>query len=537
MSREGVSHSRSTGLKTVYRTEVGMNGELASRVRDTLGMSVSEFDAQARADAEVVKSELRDGTFDNHRSIIGLEYEFYAVADGRWRRETGDDSGAELVRVPRRLLELIRFEKELGLHNAELTTSPQPLNAEGLRAQAAGVRSHLESALQTTRTEGMRLVSDGLWTIPPSGETAHGYLTDSISDEGIRIATNMTDAVRYHAMANGSNAPRPFSLDAPHVGLEADTVMPESLITSIQPHYQVPHASDLPTYHNYALRIAGPLLALAVNSPFFPPDLYDEGADPTAVVDDAWAENRIFVFESVLNADESAKVRFPDDLDTVGEAVDRVANDPTVVPMPVDRGDRFDDRFATLRRKHGTFWRWVRPVFGGATRSSANARIEFRPIAAQPTVRDSVAFMATFAGLMESLPRHEHPVIGQDWSVARKNFYAAARRGLGAEQRWITNDGQETTNTERLYDDLLSHAVEGLRSAGCTTETAEHYVAPLRARVASGTTPAEWKRSYVRARVRDGDPLSAAIPAMQRAYVDEQTDTLLDGAFTDWSGN
>jgi hypothetical protein len=230
-------------------------------------------------------------------------------------------------------------------------------------------------------------------------------------------------------------------------------------------------------------------------------------------------------------------VRFPDDLETVEEAVDRVANDPTVVPMPVEGGDRFDDKFATLRRKHGTFWRWVRPVFDGADRSSANARIEFRPIAAQPTVRDSISFLATFAGLMESLPRHEHPVIGQDWSVARKNFYVAARRGLGAEQRWITNDGQETTNTERLYDDLLSHAVEGLRSAGCTTETAEHYVAPLRARVASGTTPADWKRSYVRARVRDGDPLSAAIPAMQRAYVDEQTDTLLDGAFTDWSGN
>ena len=511
-----------------------MTGELAARVRDVLDVDISEFDAQAQADAEVVKTELRDGTFDNHRSIIGLEYEFYAVADGRWRRETeGEAAGAELVRVPRRLLELIRFEKELGLHNAELTTSPQPLNAEGLRAQAAGVRSHLESALQTTRIEGMRLVSDGLWTIPPSGETARNYLTDSISDEGVRVATNMTDAVRYHAMANGPSAPTPFVLDAPHVSLEADTVMPESLITSIQPHYQVPHASDLPVYHNYALRVAGPLLALAVNSPFFPPDLYDGDADPAAVVDDAWAENRIFVFESVLN-DDAAKVRFPDDLDTVAEAVDRVANDPTVVPMPVDRGDRFDDKFATLRRKHGTFWRWVRPVFDGATRSSANARIEFRPIAAQPTVRDSMAFMATFAGLMESLPRHEHPVIDQEWAVAKENFYTAARRGRASDQRWITNDGEETTDPERLYDDLLSHAVEGLRNAGCTAEGAESYVAPLRARVEAGITPAGWKRDRVRARIDDGASLASAIPAMQRAYVGEQTETLLDGAFTDW---
>ncbi|MFB6256978.1 MAG: hypothetical protein ABEH58_09695, partial [Haloplanus sp.] len=195
-----------------------MNSDLAAQVRDVLGVDVSEFRTQAQADAEVVKSELRDGTFDNHRSIIGLEYEFYAVADGRWRRESNaGETGAELVRVPRRLLELIRFEKELGLHNAEMTTSPQPLNANGLRAQAAGVRSHLSSALKTTRTEGMRLVSDGIWTIPPSGETARGYLTDSVEDEGVRIATNMTDAVRYHAMANGPNTPTPFTVDAPHV--------------------------------------------------------------------------------------------------------------------------------------------------------------------------------------------------------------------------------------------------------------------------------------------------------------------------------
>jgi hypothetical protein len=512
-----------------------MNDDLAARVREVLDVDDAEFRAQARADAEVVKAELREGTFDNHRSIVGLEYEFYAVADGRWRRQDGTgEGGSELVRVPRRLLELIRFEKELGLHNAEMTTSPQPLNAEGLRAQAAGVRSHLSSALQTTEIEGMTLVSDGIWTIPPSGETARRYLTDSISDDGVRIATNMTDAVRYHAMANGPNAPTPFVLEAPHVHLEADTVMPESLITSIQPHYQVPHASDLPTYHNYALRVAGPLLALGVNSPFFPPDLYDDDADAAAVVADARAGNRIHVFESVLNSEAAEKVRFPRDLGTVAEAVDRVANDPTVVPMPVERGGRFDDRFATLRRKHGTFWRWVRPVFDGADRSSANARIEFRPVAAQPTVRDSMAFVATFAGLMESLTRHEHPVIDQDWAVARENFYAAAREGTASEQRWITNDGKETTDPGAVYDDLFSHAVDGLRTAGCTAEEAEAYVAPLRTRVESGVTPAAWKRDRVGKRVEAGEPLEAAIPAMQRRYVANQTETLLEGSFADW---
>jgi gamma-glutamyl:cysteine ligase YbdK (ATP-grasp superfamily) len=240
------------------------------------------------------------------------------------------------------------------------------------------------------------------------------------------------------------------------------------------------------------------------------------------------------VFESVLNAEGSEKVRFPRDVDTVEEAVDRVAQDPSVVPMAVSGGDRYDDRFATLRRKHGTYWRWVRPVFDGPTRSSANARIEFRPIPAQPTVRDSTAFGAAFAGLMESLPRRAHPVEGLSWETAKENFYAAARDGFDADLTWITNAGDTTTHTTELYDDLLAHAADGLESAGCTEEEADYYIDPLRKRVETATTPAAWKRSDVRARLADGDSFETAVTGMQRRYVDRQKETLLEGCFTEW---
>jgi gamma-glutamyl:cysteine ligase YbdK (ATP-grasp superfamily) len=343
----------------------------------------------------------------------------------------------------------------------------------------------------------------------------------------------MSGSERYHAMANGPAAPEEMTIDAPNVTLSADTVMPESLITSIQPHYQVAHAADLPTYFNYALRVAGPLLALATNSPFFPPDLYDDvGAGK--ILADGYAENRILVFESVLNNDGVEKVRFPRDLDSVEEAVDRVAGDATVVPMPVPTGNRFDDEFATLRRKHGTYWRWVRPVFDGASRSSANARIEFRPIAAQPTVRDSLAFQATFAGLMESLPRRQHPATDQQWSTARENFYAAMRGGLDSGQRWICNDGAETVETERVYEDIFAHAIDGLTAAGCSESEAERHVEPLRARVERGTTPADWKIARVREYLADGAAFEDAVWEMQRDYVRNQRETLLDGSFTDW---
>jgi gamma-glutamyl:cysteine ligase YbdK (ATP-grasp superfamily) len=498
--------------------------DLAAAVRAALADDAETFTERATAEAADLKAELAAGTFDNSQAIVGLELEFYAV----------DSRTGALRRVPRQLIEQIGFEKELGLHNAEMQTSPVPLSEYGLAAQEKEIQAHLAAALEYTDREDIRLVSDGMWTVPPQGETASSYLCDHVEQDGVRIATNMSDSVRYHTMAN-TDYPAGMRLEAPHVSLDAGTVMPESLITSIQPHYQVPHAPDLPEYFRYALRLAGPLLAVGVNSPFFPPDLYDD-ADPETIVAGARMENRISVFETVLNptGDERGKVRFPDDVATVEEAVDRVVEDDLIVPMDVESGTRFDDEFVHLRHKHGSYWRWVRPVFDGPSKSDANARIEFRPLPGQPTVRDAVAFQAVFAGLLASLVRTEHPVGRLDWRTAKENFYAAARDGLQAEMTWITADGAETTDTDELYGELFEYAREGLQAAGLSTEAARRYVRPLRERVDRRTTPARWKHEQVREAVAAGTPLPEAIWGMQAAYVAEQTETLVEGTFADW---
>jgi len=500
--------------------------ELAAAVARALDVDGEQFHERAREEATRLKEEIRSGTFDNTEAIVGMELELYAV----------DDRTDALRRVPRQLLELIGFEKELGLHNAEMQTSPQPLNSHGLAAQRDELKASLLPAQQRVQSEGIRLVSDGMWTVPPNGETAREYLCDAVEEDGVRIGTNMTDAVRYHTMAN-TDYPSAFEIDAPHVSLTAETVMPESLITSIQPHYQIPHAPDLPEYFSYALRIAAPVLALGVNSPFFPPDLYDDAPDAD-IVADAHMENRIGVFESVLNAPADdptpSKVAFPPDFDSVEDAIDDIVEDDTIVPRRLQSGTRFDDDFVHFRHKHGSYWRWVRPVFEGPTRSAANARIEFRPLPAQPTVDDAIAFEALVAGLMESLPRFEHPIQSLDWATAKANFYAATRDGLAADIEWITADGATTTVTDEIYGELFEHAREGLEQRGLSTEAAHEYIRPLRERVDRRLTPARWKHDYVSRRVEENVPLAEAIWGMQAAYIRQQKETLLDGSFLDW---
>jgi len=500
--------------------------ELAAAVHEALAVDAEGFRAAAMAEAEDLKAEVEAGTFDNTQALVGLELELYSV----------DSRAGGLRRTSRQLLELIGFEKELGLHNAEMQTSPDPLTRYGLVAQEKEIQAHFAPAQEKTNAENIQLVTDGIWTVPPTGETASEYLTDYVEEDGIKIATNMSDAVRYHAMAN-TDYPSRNELDAPHVSLQAETVMPESLITSIQPHYQVPHAPDLPEYFRYALRVAGPLLALGVNSPFFPPDLYDDAPDDE-ILDDAHMEHRIGVFESVLNPPEGhgepPKVCFPPDFVTVEDAIDDIAADTCIVPMDVAPADRFDDAFAHFRHKHGSYWRWVRPVFDGATRSEANARIEFRPLPAQPTIRDCVAFEAVFAGLMESLPRFEHPVRGLDWETAEANFYAAARDGLQADITWLTTDGAETTDIDVICNELFEYARDGLEGRGLSAEQAHEYIRPLRERLDRRTTPARWKHERVRSAVEAGVPLTEAIWGTQAEYVDNQSGTLIEDSFCDW---
>jgi len=500
--------------------------ELSAAVREALSVDAAAFRETAAAEAEELKAEVRAGTFDNTQAIVGLELELYAV----------DDRTDALRRVPRSLLDLIGFEKELGLHNAEMQTSPQPLSHYGLVAQEKQLQANLAPALEKTAAEDIRLVADGIWTVPPTGETATEYLTDHVESDGVRIGTNMSDAVRYHAMAN-TDYPAAFELDAPHVSLSAETVMPESLITSIQPHYQVAHAPDLPEYFRYALRVAAPLLALGVNSPFFPPDLYDDAAD-AAIVRDAHMEHRVGVFESVLNPppghEEPPKVCFPPDFETVEAAIDAVAGDRCIVPMDIDPGNRFDDAFAHFRHTHGTYWRWIRPVFDGPTRSTANARIEFRPLPGQPTIRDAIAYQAVFAGLMESLRRREHPLRQLDWETAEGNFYRAVREGLQADIAWITADGHETTDVEVACNECFEYARDGLQLRGLSPEQAHRYIRPLRERLDRRMTPARWKHHTVRRAVEEGVPLPEAIWGMQSRYIDNQRETLLEGTFVDW---
>jgi gamma-glutamyl:cysteine ligase YbdK (ATP-grasp superfamily) len=504
----------------------GDQGDPVDELRTSKEIDVEAFEERVRQEAAVIEEHLAAGTFDNETSTVGLEYEFYAV----------DASTGRIRRVPRALLDTLGFEKELGLHNVELNTGVQPCNEAGIAALAREVEAKIRALQERAADEDIRFVSDGMWTIGPDHNSADAYLTEATHEEGLTLGINVSNAVRYHAFGSmeGHQAIGGH-VELPGTTIEADSAEPVSLTTSIQPHYQVRRAADLPAFHGIALRIAAPLLALAANSPFVPPELYDRAPTRELLCADSYAENRIPVYEEMMNpADGPPKVRFPRDIEHPADPLDRIVDDRTLVPAEISAGERFDDAFVHVRHKHGSYWRWVRPVFGGASEDEANARIEFRPLAGQPTVADTVSLVALFVGAMSGMEAFAHPVADLDWTSAREDFYAAARDGLDAELTWITAEGERTTDTDRLYADLFDVAERGLEHHGVAPGRAREWLAPLRERADRRLSPAAWKRRWVAAELDDGASPAEAIRATQRRYVDLQAETAFDGHLVDW---
>ena len=502
-------------------------GDPIARLKEAKEIDVAEFDARVREEAAVVRDHGAAGTFDNEQVTTGLEYEFYAV----------DRGTCGVRRIPRRLLGCVGFVEELGLHNTELNTAVHPLSSAGIDATDAEVTAKVEAFQRLAAADDIRLVSDGMWTIGPAEGSTVAYLTEATREEGLTLGINVSNATRYHGFGSfDDDRVIGGRIDVPGAKIDADNAGPVSLTTSIQPHYQCRRAADLPAYHGIALRLAGPLLALAVNSPLLPPALYDDpGPDRELLLETGYAEHRVPIYEGMMNPTRGEpKVKFPADIDTPGEAIDRIVDDSILVPAEIAAAQRFDDAFVHFRHKHGSYWRWVRPVFEGPTERAANVRIEFRPLPGQPTVPDTVAFLAAFCGLLTELVESGHPVSDLPWSQARENFYAAARNGLDAEMAWITADGERTTDTDGLYEDLLSAAASGLERHGCSDSRAAGLLAPLRARVDRRLTPAGWKRDAVAAAIDAGSTPTEAIERAQRAYIDRQAATLFDGSLAGW---
>lgn len=164
--------------------------DLVDQVRRSLREDTRrEFDRRVDDQADRLTEALREGRLDSPGFGLGIELEAYAV-----------DGDGRLARVPEPLFDA-DCERELGRHGVEFHTAPDPFDVEGVAAQAETLRRHVRNVRRVAHREGLEVVLDAMWTVPPS-EGTPAYLGDVSERDGVTIAENMTRSPRYCAIDN-----------------------------------------------------------------------------------------------------------------------------------------------------------------------------------------------------------------------------------------------------------------------------------------------------------------------------------------------
>lgn len=466
-------------------------------------------------DIEALDRMLRDGQLEHGVTRIGLEQEFFLT----------DRDGRPAPRGPEVLATLNdpSFTTEIGRFNLELNVDPLVLGAGSLTT--------LEDSLRTSLAKARRAAAHHQADVALSGVLPSITLTDLTLD-------NLTPSDRYHALnarlvelAGGRM--RTLVQGDELLQVELDSVMLEACNTSIQVHLQV--APDrLATIYNIAQLVAGPVLAAAVNSPLL-------------LQRRLWHESRIPTFEQAVDSRPSAdrvrgswqRVHFGDDwvhdsvLDVYRDQVARhqvlLVGDTGESSLTVlDRGDVPALRALSLH--NGSLYRWNRLCYG-VSKGKPHLRIEHRPLPSGPTIRDEVANVAFFVGLVLGIEQDIGDVRSRfDFADVRANFHAAAHHGLESELCW--ERGRRGTARELIAHTLLPLAERGLRAASVSEPEIRRTLDVIAARATSGRTGARWQRDAWDALRSIRNPVARA-QSLTRAMRDRQWTV---EPVTDWAG-
>ena len=445
-----------------------------------------EFTAQDYADfADALRRETatawewaREGRFADAPLHIGEEIEACII-----------DENYQPMAINRRFLDALNnpcVTEELAGFNIEF--NPPPLKLQpGMVGEFRRVFAQLmQDAFNTAEQLGVRIMLAGILpTVTPG-------------DLSTRL---MSGNARYHTFINRFSEWREDDfctiniLENDGLRLGIGTILMEAVTTSHQVHLQV-RESESAAFYNTAQALAGPLLAMCCNSPYF-------------LGCRLWEETRVPLFEQILAprfAAAGAKGSGGDFFgrnyvqDSLLELFQANCDDFAILLPHRQEGGGLPH----LSLQNGTIWRWNRPVLGTDETGAPTLRIEHRCFPSGPSNVDMCANIAVLTGATLGLHSAKFAgCSGKDaerqlpFEKVRRNFYACARDGMAAEVEWF--GGKQLPVQTLLAEEILPLARRTLADLKMTEDDLG-YLDIAAKRVESGNTGAQWQRDFMESR-------------------------------------
>lgn len=309
---------------------------------------------------------------------------------------------------------------------------------------------------------------------------------------------NMTPLERYRALVTAINKMRGGQYELRLRGIDelafrTDSPLLEAANTSFQVHMQVDPKEFVP-YYNIAQAIAGPVVAIATNSPM----LFGKRL---------WAETRIALFQQSVDTRISSehlrerrpRVTFGNSWleDSILEIYKEDISRFRVLLTTKDKEDALEvlrqgkiPLLKSLQIHNSTVYRWNRACYGVGN-GKPHLRIENRVLPAGPTVVDEVANAAFWLGLMKGCYEEYRDITSMmDFDHAKSNFVAASIHGLDTHFRWV--NGERFAATELIREVLLPLARKGLEIMKVDNRDIHKYLGIIQERNMAGMTGSHW---------------------------------------------
>ena len=458
-------------------------------------------------DVQALERMLQEDWFESDIVRIGAEQEMCLV----------DNRSLKPVHINLQALEIIdnpAFTSELANFNLEANLNPLPFTGTAISEMHRNLKQTLDTAQEKVHQAGATILLAGI--LP------------TIRKADVEIA-NITPLDRYRALMDGLAALRGEAFELRIAGidelnLEQETAMLEACNTSFQVHLQVSPA-DFVRKYNYAQALAGPTMAISVNSPL----LFGRRL---------WQETRIALFQQSIDIrtftdhfrDRSPRVTFGKDwlhssiMEIYREDIARfqvlltTEVDEDVMAM-LDAGQT--PRLRALNIHNSTVYRWNRPCYGISPNGKPHLRIENRILPSGPSVPDAMANAAFWLGLMNGMEDSYSDITQEmEFADAKANFFAAARFGMDTQLTWV--HGRKISPADLILGELLPMARHGLTKAGIATEDIDKYLGIIEGRATTGRTGSSWMLQSFNALAKQKVHRDEIVSAITASIYDQQ---------------